>query len=71
MERHLELTIRVNGDKAEVEVYEPESGEFTRIEAPFSPNKHPEFHQAIGNEIYSWISLWKEAEEAEKDADEN
>lgn len=72
MEHTLELTIRINGDTAEVEVREPESRDCARIEAPFSPDEHPEFDQAIGNELYSWISLWKEAEDedaANEDAD--
>lgn len=63
MERHLELTIRINETNVEVEIYEPESGEFTQIETPFSPGEHSKFDQAIGNEIYSWISLWKNAED--------
>lgn len=24
----------------------------------YSPNEHPQFDEAIGTEIYSWISLW-------------
>lgn len=64
MSRVLELTIRLNGDDFEVDVYEPESGEVAQIQHPYSPNEHPEFDKAIGDEIYSWISLW--AEEGEE-----
>lgn len=60
MEHHLELTIRSDGTNVEIGVYEPESGEFTQIETPFSPHEHSKFNEAIGNEIYSWISLWKD-----------
>ncbi len=64
MSRVLELTIRLNGDDFEVDVYEPESGEVAQIQRPYSPDEHPEFDKAIGDEIYSWISLW--AEEGEE-----
>lgn len=64
MSRVLELTIRLNGDDFEVDVYELESGEVAQIQYPYSPDEHPEFDKAIGDEIYSWISLW--AEEGEE-----
>ena len=66
-QRYLELTIRMRDDGFfELDVYEPESGEVKQIEAPFSPDEHPEFDQAIGDEIYSWLRMWtKEKEEKE------
>lgn len=64
MQRTLELTIRINEDSFEVDVYEPESGEIVQMQHPYSPDEHPEFDKAIGDEIYSWVSLW--AEEREK-----
>ena len=64
MSRVLELTIHLNGDNFEVDVYEPESGEVVQIQHPYSQDEHPEFDKAIGDEIYSWISLW--AEEGEE-----
>lgn len=64
MSRVLELTIHLNGDNFEVDVYEPESGEVVQIQHPYSPDEHPQFDKAIGDEIYSWISLW--AEEGEE-----
>ena len=60
MERILEITIRVNEDDFEVDVYEPESGEVAQFQHPYSPDEHPEFDKTIGDEIYSWISLWKD-----------
>lgn len=65
VQRTLELTIRINEDSFEVDVYEPESGEIVQIQHPYSPDEHPEFDKRIGNEIYSWLSLW--AEEMEED----
>lgn len=67
MQRLLELTIRLNEDDFEVDVYEPESGEATQMQFPFSPDEHPEFDKAIGEEIYSWISLWTDQKEDENE----
>lgn len=39
-------------------VSEPESGEQTTLYNEFSPDEHPEFNEQLGNEIYSWLSLW-------------
>lgn len=39
-------------------VLEPESGEQTTLYNEFSPDEHPEFNEQLGNEIYSWLSLW-------------
>ncbi len=62
MQRNLELTIRLNEDTFEVDVYEPESGEVTQMQFPYSHDEHPEFDEKIGEEIYSWISLWADQE---------
>jgi len=64
--RSLDITIRYNNENIEVDVYEPESGEVTQLQAPFSPDEHPEFDKAIGNEIYSWISLWLDNDSEEE-----
>lgn len=66
MNRILELTVRIDTNKGslEVDVYEPESGEVTQLQHPYSPDEHPEFDKAIGDEIYSWAGLW--AEEGEE-----
>lgn len=64
MNRTLELTIKLYGDSFDVEVYEPETGEFTPLrDNPYSPDEHPEFDRDIGREIYSWVSLWKDEED--------
>lgn len=62
MQRSLELTIRLNENDFEVDVYEPESGEIAQMQFPYSPDEHPEFDEQIGREIYSWISLWADQE---------
>lgn len=59
----LELTFRLDGDHVEVDVYEPESGEVVQFEAPLSADEHPEFDKQIGDEIYSWLSLWAEEDD--------
>lgn len=63
MERQLDLTIRLNEDDFEVDVYEPESGEVSQLQFPYSFDEHTEFDYAIGNEIYSWLGMWKDAME--------
>ena len=71
MQRMLELTIRLNEDTFEVDVYEPETGDIAQMEFPYSPDEHPELNEQIGAEIYSWISLWaEEMEEDEEDDDD-
>lgn len=57
-QRVMELTIRFNEDDFEIDVYEPESGEVAQLQYPFSPDEHTDFDKAIGDEIYSWLSLW-------------
>lgn len=63
MQKMLELTVRINKNDFEVDVYEPESGEVVQMQHSFLPDEHPEFNKAIGDEIYSWISLWAEEHE--------
>ena len=36
MEKNLELTIRMDNDHVEIDIYEPESGECSQIDAPLS-----------------------------------
>lgn len=66
MQRTLELMIRLNDDDFEVDVYEPESGECSQMQFSFSPDEHPEFDKVIGEEIYSWVSLWADEKEEDK-----
>lgn len=74
IEKNLDLTISLDEENVAIDICEPESGERTVIEAPLSFDEHPEFSEAIGNEIYSWLSLWsdelKEMENDEREDDE-
>lgn len=69
MQRLLEITIHLNENDFEIDVYEPESGECAQFQHPYSPDEHPEFDETIGNEIYSWISLWRDELEDEEDVE--
>ncbi len=66
-ERGLDLTVRMYKDEFEIFVHEPESGEVDQKRFPYSFDEHPEFDKAIGNEIYSWLSLWADYLEEEDD----
>lgn len=67
MERNLHLTICMDGDNVKIVVTEPESGVVGQFNFVYSPHEHPEFDRVIGNEIYSWLSLWanEDAEDEE------
>ena len=55
LQRTLNLTIRLNENDFEVNVYEPETGETVQFQHQYSPDEHPEFDRDIGAEIYqSW-----------------
>lgn len=56
--RHLELEIRINNGYVDLDIYEPETGECTKMHHPFSPDEHPAFNEAIGNAIYDWLKIW-------------
>lgn len=54
----LEVTITINDEYFDVEVTEAESGYNTKFQdIPYMPDEHPEFNKAIGNEVYSWVSV--------------
>lgn len=56
------LTLSTTGqfDELTVNFLEPESGEESRITVPYHPDKHPEFNERIGNEIYWWVNEYME-----------
>lgn len=58
----VDITIKDDGFFT-LTVFEPESGLAQRWEFPLSFDEHPEFNEKIGNEIYSWISLWSDMED--------
>lgn len=66
MERTLTVTITTNNGIGtfDVDILEGESGIVDHIsDVPFSPDEHPHFDEAIGNEIYSWVRLMMEEDE--------
>lgn len=63
MERSLSISIRMADGEITIGVHEPESGEYKELGFPFSPDEHPEFDAAIGNEIYSWLDCWADMED--------
>ena len=77
LSKNLELSIRINEDDFEVDIYEPESGNIAQLQLPYSPDEHPEFDERIGREINTWVSLWMDEledcddEDAEHNASEN
>lgn len=67
IERSLELTFRFCEELVEIDVYEPESGECNQFEVLLSFDEHPEFDKRLGDEIYSWLALWKDESKDEKE----
>ncbi len=63
VERSLDISIRMMDDWFEVDVLDPESGCGRSFDFPYSADEHPTFIETIGEELYSWISLWKDAME--------
>lgn len=59
--RHLDLLILSDGEDLEVRVTEPQTGECQVIQQPLMFDEHPEFNETIGNEVYNWLGLWKDA----------
>lgn len=59
IEKNLNLSLIALGkDDISIRIYEPESGEESFVQCQYSPDEHPEFNEDIGNELYSWLSLW-------------
>ena len=68
IKKALTLDIAMSEDNVEIVVSEPESGERTPYSFPYSADEHPEFNESIGNELYSWLSLWRdELEELQRE----
>lgn len=66
IEKNLQLTLRLNENGwFDVDVYEPESESSFQLNHPYCPDKHPEFNEYIGDEIYSWLNIMVDDLEAE------
>ena len=73
MEKTLTVTITTNEGIGtfDVDILEGESGIVDHIrDVPFSPDEHPKFNDAIGNEIYSWVQLMMDEDEYRNEEDE-
>lgn len=66
-ERRFDMTLRVFEDGSfEVGLYENQSGDCVQIPGTiYEYGNHPEFNDAIGEEICSWVSLVVDAKEWE------
>lgn len=57
------LTTHAQDRTFDVIVTDTETGScMSSVDVPFSPDEHPEFDKALGNEIYSWITFMMEDE---------
>lgn len=60
----LEITlVSTSEDTFDVEIYEPESGEFLRVNCHDEGNSTNEEDKKIANEIRSWVKIMRENEE--------
>lgn len=65
MTRLLEITLVVRHDNFDVDIYQPESGDF--VSATFTDDdKYSDMDRFIGNEIRSWISMMKDEMDDER-----
>ena len=63
MKRVLEITlVTTSEDTFDVEIHEPESGDFVRIECHDKGDTVDIENKKIINELCSWVSLLREAE---------
>ena len=60
--RELNLTLDIDTDAGTLSIvsYEPETGMTKQGDFGFNPAKHKRFDEWIGNEVYSWASIWAE-----------
>lgn len=68
MSRLLEITLKITSDTTfDVEIYEPQSGDFTRIPCNDSGNLCGEENARIASEIRSWIMDMRENPQDEEE----
>lgn len=63
LKKNLDLSITLRDEEFSVNITEPESGEVISMTHYYAFDEHPSFNEDIGNEIYSWLSLWKDEQE--------
>ena len=75
MERNLEVKLVYSNGWVDVQIYEPESGDY--IGKEFNTNDYsylncnPEFDQFVSTELYAWVEMMKEEESELKGESEN
>lgn len=69
IKRSLDLTITLEPEQVNVDIFEPESGEVYGVVAPLSFDEHPEFDKTLGDELYSLFELWR-GDDDETDEDD-
>lgn len=66
--KELEISLVLTGDNTfDVEIYEPESGDFTRINCTDSGESRDQENRKIISEIRSWVSMLRETAEDMED----
>ena len=63
MKRTLELTIDLHEENFSLDIRDPDSCIHNEFFFPYSPFDLADFNQTVGEEIYSWISLWQDGME--------
>lgn len=59
MLKRLDLQINISsGNNVSIQFFEPESGNIETINETFSAESSERLGKLIGQEVYSWISLW-------------
>lgn len=65
--RTLSVDLWIDDDgNAVAEFVDGETGCNARIVVPFSPDEHPEFDNAVGSELHSWLTLMADQREEVK-----
>ena len=65
MTRMLEITLVVRDNDFDVDIYEPESGDF--VSATFTDDdKYSDMDIFVGNEIRSWVSMMRDQMDDER-----
>lgn len=72
VEQALELTLKADAAGYTVESYQPDSGDFYRLQFCKNIDSREEIVRRIGEEVYSWLSLMDEdLEDALREEDED
>lgn len=67
MKRTLELTIDLHEENFSLDIRDPDSCIHNEFSFFYSRHDLLDFNQTVGEEIYSWISLWRDAQDEMED----